>query len=519
MTVSFVMLVAFSGVFSLGVVFSILGSVKLKLAEELKIDDAKVGTLISALMFSCLVAVLIIGPLTDKFGFQIIALVGFVLAGICVLMLAYARSYGSAILACLLLGIAAMCVNTVGNTLGLSVLFDGKDPARASNLLNVFFGLGAFLAPTIIAMLLGSMGYKKTVSLIGILLFVPIIFALIAAFPKPDKGFVIADSIGLLSHPAVLVGGAALFCYIALEASMGGFITTYLKSHNLSDKTAGLILSAFWIALMAARLLTAIFLTGIEPAMIVPALAVVAVIAIGLMVTAPNAAVGILGTLLAGFSFGPIFPTLVGVCFAKTDAIANGTGGSVFGLIFAIGLSGGIIVPMLIGKFAASLSIRQSMKIALVVAVALVAMSVGLWLGVPDAAAKEACCPASAPKAAVVEQVTVEPPATSAEPSAEAVGETPPAEAAPAETAPAETAPAETAPAETAPAETAPAETAPAETAPAETAPAETAPAETAPAETAPAETAPVEAAPAEEESLDDWLETPVKTLSQQPVI
>ena len=383
-----VMLVAFSGVFSLGIVFSILGSVKLKLAEQMKIDDAKVGTLISALMFSCLVAVLVIGPLTDMWGFQIIALVGFILGGCCVLLLANARSYGSAIVACLLLGIAAMCVNTVGNTLGLSVLFGGKDPARASNLLNVFFGLGAFLAPTIIAMLLGTMGYKKTVSLIGFILFVPIIFTLMAKFPEPDKGFVISDSIGLLTHPAVLVGGAALFCYIALESSMGGFITTYLKSHDISDKKAGLTLSAFWISLMAARLTTAIFLTGIDPAMIVPALAIVAVIAIAMMVFAPSPAVGVLGTLLAGFSFGPIFPTLVGVCFAKTDAIANGTGGSVFGLIFAIGLSGGIIVPMLIGKFAASLSIRQSMKIALAVSVALVVVSTGLWLAVPDVAAQ-----------------------------------------------------------------------------------------------------------------------------------
>lgn len=510
-----VMLVAFSGVFSLGVVFSILGSVKLKLAEELNIDDAKVGTLISALMFSCLVAVLIIGPLTDMFGFRIIALVGFVLGGSCVLLLASARSYGSAILACLLLGIAAMCVNTVGNTLGLSVLFGGEDPARASNLLNVFFGLGAFLAPTIIAMLLGTMGYKKTVSLIGILLFVPIVFAIIAKFPEPDKGFVIADSIGLLTHPAVLVGGAALFCYIALESSMAGFITTYLKSHSLSDKSAGLILSTFWISLMAARLITAIFLTGIEPAMIVPALAVIAVIAIAMMVYAPSPAVGILGTILAGFSFGPIFPTLVGVCFAKTDAIANGTGGSVFGLIFAIGLSGGIIVPMLIGKFAASLSIRQSMKIALAVSVALVAVSAGLWLAVPNAAAKEACCDASAPKDAVVEEVTIDPPvAAEVEEAVEAVGE------AVEETAEAAEAVVEEAPeaaAEAAEAVEAVADEAVEAAAEVVEGAAEVV--EDAAEAVQDAAEAVTEGAATEEESLDDWLESPVTTMSQQPVI
>lgn len=514
-----VMLVAFSGVFSLGVVFSILGSVKLKLAEELNIDDAKVGTMISALMFSCLVAVLIIGPLTDMVGFQIIALVGFALAGSCVLMLAFSKSYGSAIIACLLLGIAAMCVNTVGNTLGNvvlpSVFYSGEDPdlinqsiSRANNLLNVFFGLGAFLAPTIIAMLLGSLGYKKTVSIIGVLLFIPIGFALFAKFDPPPAGFDISKSIGLLSHPAVLVGGAALFCYIALEASMAGFITTYLSSHEMSDKKAGLTLSCFWISLMVARLLTALFLTGVDPAMMVPALAVVAVIAIALMVFAPNPAIGVIGTLLAGFSFGPIFPTLVGVCFAKTDAIANGIGGSVFGLIFAIGLSGGIIVPMLIGKFAASLSIRQSLKIALVVAVALIVVSTGLWLAVPNAQAKEACCAGDAQEVEV-EQVTVETPAAAqVEEAVEAVSD-----------AAEETAEAAEAVAEDAADEASEAAEAVTDAAAEVVEDAAEAVEDAAEAVQETVEDAAEDGAAAEEQSLDEWLETPTTTVSQQPVI
>lgn len=73
-------------------------------------------------------------------------------------------------------------------------------------------------------------------------------------------------------------------------------------------------------------------------------------------------------------------------------------------------------------------------------------------------------------------------------------------------------------PTEEAPAEAAPREVAPAEAAPAETAPAAEKPAEEAPAEAAPAEEKPAEEAP-EEEGLDDWLETPTTTMSQQPVI
>jgi fucose permease len=384
MSISMAAAVAFSGVFALGVIFSVLGSVKLKLQEVLKINDAQAGTLISALMFSSLIAVLIIGPLTDALGYKIIAIAGFALGGICIWMLALAPSYVTTLIACLFLGIAAMCVNTVGNTLGPTVLFDGQDPARASNMLNVFFGLGAFLTPLIIANFLGKMGYKVTVGIIGTVLFVPIFYAVGAEFPEAGEGFMLTKALGLLTNPAVLVSGLALFCYIALESSMGGFVTTYLKSFDLSDKQAGTLLSGFWISLMAARLIAALTLTNIDPSMVVPVLALGAVIAIAIMVTAKSTAAGIAGTLLAGLTLGPIFPTLVGVAFAKSGAIAAGTAGSVFGLIFAIGLFGGIIVPTLIGKYAAALNIRQSLKIALGVAVALIGVSAVLWLAIPN---------------------------------------------------------------------------------------------------------------------------------------
>lgn len=378
--------VAFSGVFTLGVLFSILGSIKLKLAETLNIDDTKVGRLISAMMFTCLAAVLVVGPLTDTFGYGIIALIGFALACISVFTLASAKNYSTALVACLILGIAAMCANTVGNTLGPTVLFNGENAPRASNLLNVFFGIGAFITPLIIAMLLKGMGYKKTVGLIGVILFLPILLVVVTMkqLPVPEAGFNVAKALGLLTNPVVLVGGLALFCYIALESSMAGFVSTYLKDHDFSDEKATTYLSGFWIALMAARLITAIFLTKIDPAMLVPVLALLATIAIAIMIAAKNSGAGIFGTLLAGFAFGPIFPTLVGVCFAKTDAIAQGTAGSVFGLLFAIGLFGGILVPPIIGNYTAKTSIRKGLQVALAVSIALIVIGAALWKVVPN---------------------------------------------------------------------------------------------------------------------------------------
>ncbi len=380
--------VSFAGVFALGIIFAVLGSVKLRLAEILQVDDAQYGRLISTLMFASMIAVLIIGPLQDAIGYMPIGLVGFVAGGVCLWILASAKSYGLAVLACALLGVGAMCVNTIGNTLGPTVLFGGDNPAAASNWLNVFFGIGAFITPVIIGKLMGKLGYQKTVSIIGAIVFIPVVLVLLAQFPEAEGDFEIGASFGLLATGAVLFGGLSLFCYIGLEASMAGFVSTYLKGQELTNEQANTWLSGFWICLIASRLIAALALGPLDPmyhAPVIPALAILAVIAIYLMVIAQTPKAGIIGALLTGFALGPVFPTIVGVTFSKSAAIEAGIAGSVFGWIFAIGLLGGTLVPMLIGKLSAAGTIRQSLKAAVVVAAVLIVFSAILWLGVPEA--------------------------------------------------------------------------------------------------------------------------------------
>jgi FHS family L-fucose permease-like MFS transporter len=374
-------LTAFSGVFALGVIFAIFGSIKLKLQEQIKIDDAKAGSLISALMFSCLIFSLLIGALTPALGFKVVGLMGFGAGAICVLLLAMAPTYGTAMLAFLALGFAAMCVNTVGNTLGPMVLFPGN-PAKASNLLNTFFGVGSFLTPLIIGNLIGKAGYKATLGIIAALLAIPIAWTVMGTdFPAIEGGFNFGRAAGWLLNPAVLAGGAALFCYISLEATLGGFLTTYLADHKVDATKANNFLAMFWISLLVARLFTAFVVPQSVFPYYVPVLALVAAGSIMMMVTAKSAGAAVVAMLITGFVMGPIFPTLVGVTFGKTGPSAE-----VFGLIFAIGLFGGIITPRVMGGFSASGNIRKGMQVLAVLAVALIVISGVLSLSIPDLA-------------------------------------------------------------------------------------------------------------------------------------
>ncbi len=381
----FTIALSFAGAFALGTIFAVLGAVKLHLAPILGIDDAQYGRLISALMFTSMVAVLVIGPLQDAIGFAPIAVVAFIASGACLWLLATVKNYKLALFASALLGVGAMCASVTGSSLGPTVLFDGENPALAQNVINVFFGLGAFLTPFIVGKLMNNLGYQKTVSIIGGIVFVPIVLVFLSAFPETPEGFEIGATLGLLATPYIIFGGLALFCYVGLEVSMGGFVSTYLRDHDMTDEQANKWLGGFWVALILGRILASVLLfgTGLEPAQQAPIAPILGVLAVGsilMMVTAKTAKAGITGTLLTGLIFGPIFPMLVGVTQFKSASIQAGIAGSVFSWIFAIGLLGGTLLPMLIGKLSAASTIRQSMKTAVVVAVALVILSGILWM-------------------------------------------------------------------------------------------------------------------------------------------
>jgi len=372
-----IQLVAILAVFGLGIVFSLIGAVKLKLSEVLGIDDAKVGGLISTLMFTSIIVILAIGPLVDAWGHKPIAVIGFALTGVSIFLIGFAKSYKQAVLACVFLGLGGMCINTVGNTLLAKVLFGGQRPSDALNLGNAFFGAGAFLTPLVVGLLLRKLSFSKTISIVALCAFLPIIFALAATnYPVFDPtGFKLSEAVGLLANSVVLVSGLTLFCYVALEASMGGWITTYLSDTGFSPAKANSILSVFWIALMITRLLSAwLGQQGLLPPgeTFIAILAIVSVLTIALMVASRSKGLAAVAVVLTGLAFGPIFPTIVGVTFSKTEAAMHG---SVFAIIFAVGLLGASTIPAAIGIYSKGKTIRKSLVIALVTAVVLTVLA------------------------------------------------------------------------------------------------------------------------------------------------
>ncbi len=367
-------LVALMAVFTLGICFIIVGSISEELKKGLGIDNAQIGTLASALFFTSMIVQLIIGPLVDKFGYKPVAIVGFLVASASMFLLAYSPSFDTAFVACILLGVGGMCLNTVGNTLIPVVLFEGKDPARASNFGNAFFGLGYVVTPLLFSLFTAlALGYKAGVSILGALLLVFLLVALGTRFPQVSTGFQFSMAVKLLGKGAVVMGALALFCYISLEISMATWSKPYMTElfgggENAVAK-AGVILSLFGVAMMAGRFLTSTIknLTSIGATVIAIA-SLVSILAIVLMILTQSAGMAIVAVILTGLVFAPIFPTVVGVTFAKFEPTLYG---SIFGIIFAVGLLGGTLVPKIVGSLSVGATVQQSLVIVAVMAAVL----------------------------------------------------------------------------------------------------------------------------------------------------
>lgn len=366
-----VVVVALMAVFTVAACFVILGSVSVEMMDTLNINEAELGSLVLTLFLTSCIVQLFIGPLVDKLGHKPLAIVGFAVTGISILLLAFATSFTMAMVACILLGIGAMSLNTVGNTLIPAVLFEGKDPARASNLGNVFFGLGYVLTPLLFTLFFKSMGYTAAVSILGVIVIVFLVFSLTTSYPQVSSGFKFSMSFKLLEKGAVIIAAVALFFYMSLEITMATWSKPLMKEifgggADASAK-AGIVLSLFGAAMTIGRFIASRIknLTDIGARVIV-LMSLVSLIGIIIMVLTKTPTIAILAILLTGLAFGPIFPNIVGITFAKFDPKLHG---SIFGIIFTVGLLGSTFVPNFVGNLSAGgETVQQSLLIAAVMA-------------------------------------------------------------------------------------------------------------------------------------------------------
>jgi fucose permease len=365
-----------------GMCHALLGSIKVPLARQLQIDEARVGGLVSVFGFTLIPMVLAAGFLVDALGKQAVLACGFVLLIVSLILLARLASYGSALLAVLLLGTGwSALVNVLNVTSPPAFLPLDAIKERMSYAMNMgdfVFGMGAFLTPIVIVFLIRTIGLSRSFLVLAALAIVPVLLGLGVDWGRihaPSSQSVAGGLAQLLNDPVVWLCCLAFFCHVPIEASVAAWATTLMTDKKVSEARASTLLSVFWLTFMTSRLVTALALPpGKDTILVILLAALCIVFTLGI---AFSRSAGITCTMVVagGLILGPIFPTLIAIYLSHLPSSLHGRA---VGLFFCIGGIGWTFVPLLIGWTAKRTGVQRAFLIATGSAVLLTALCVGL---------------------------------------------------------------------------------------------------------------------------------------------
>jgi fucose permease len=272
-------------------------------------------------------------------------------------------------------GLAAGSLDIGGNTLLVWYHREGVGPFM--NALHFFFGVGAVLAPIVIAGLVALSGGITWAYWALALLALP---AALWLLPRPSPAAPEAaedEPTGGVKLVLVALIALLFFLYVGAELGFGGWVYTYALTLGLGTETsAATLTSGYWGALTLGRLLGIPVAARVRPRSILAGSLLGGLLSIVLIMLRPQSTVALwAGTLGMGLLTGPVFATVMVLAGRHMTITGRLTGR------FFIGASlGGMFLPWLIGQLFVPAG-PQSLLVAVAasLALALGALWVFLW--------------------------------------------------------------------------------------------------------------------------------------------
>ena len=360
----------FAAFIAMGMYAAALGPTLPGLAAQTGSELNQVSILFSARALGYLMASVATGRLYDRLsGHRVMALM---LALMAVGMIVVPAIPLLPLLAAVFwfLGITEAGVDVGGNT--LIVWRHGARVGPYMNAMHFCFGVGAFVAPIVIAQaILLSGGITWAYRILALLMLPAAIWVARIPSPQPLAPHEQEGVRAARPLPVFLIA-ALLFLFVAAEASYGGWVYTYAFELGIgSAATAAYLTSAFWGALTLGRLVSIPIAARFRPSSILLGNILGCLIGIAIILLSRNAPLLLwAGTFVFGFAMGPLFPTTIS--FASTRMTATGR----VTAWFLVGASlGAMTLPWLIGQLFEPLGPQVTMWL---VALAM-ALSVGVY--------------------------------------------------------------------------------------------------------------------------------------------
>lgn len=369
----------FLTIFVWGSIAGLLGAILPALRERAALTLSESSTMFIALSLGLVASSLFAGPLIDRLGKKPVLTVAATLVVCGLIGFEFVNALTGLLALAFVMGTGGGALVTGGHALIADLNPDRR--SAALNLLDLFFGLGAFATPFAIVPLQRSGGIGAVLFVLAGLAAIVVIYLATLRFPEEPRSAHAAAAgsmLGLLANPAFLGPALLVFLYVGTEQSIFDWQVTYfMRQLQIENVEAARLLSVFPVAIMIGRFLSNRLLLRIPAATVLTVSTIGATLAFGagMVVTSPFAGVACL--FLAGLFMASIFPTTLGIVSGRFPEMS----GTALGLAITCGWLGSVALSPAFGFVAHHTTFSTAYLVIVAGAAAMAAVVVVSRLG------------------------------------------------------------------------------------------------------------------------------------------
>ncbi|MCS7056846.1 MAG: MFS transporter [Thermoflexales bacterium] len=336
---------AFVGI---GLFTALLGPTLSSLAVSTGVTLGQISVLFPMRSFGYLLGALAGGRSYDRMRGHPLIASAFMVIAIALAVVPTAQQLWLLVVAFFVVGIAEGIVDVGGNT--LMVWVHGTKVAPFMNALHFFFGLGAFVAPLIVAQVIAwSDGHVAWAYwLVALTAIVPALWHWRVPSPaRPTFAHDLTNARGQARVGLALLMATFFFLYVGTEVAFSGWIAGYAVARGYGDAAAAAVLtSAFWGAFTLGRLLSVPLAARLRPQQVMLLDFVLCLPGMAFLLLDGRSPLSLwAGVIVVGLGMAAMFPTMLSLAESRMRI----TGGITATFLAGSSL-GGMTLPWLIGQ-------------------------------------------------------------------------------------------------------------------------------------------------------------------------
>ncbi len=372
--------VAFAALMFIGTNDGAVGVLLPSFQQHYVLDKRTVSFMFFSGTFGYLVAAFTSGLLVEWLGRRVLLTLGGMALFVGTITMTTVPSWLVVLLALVVLGFGVAIVDAGLNAYIASL----PNNTALLNYLHAFYGGGALIGPVLASGILAAgWSWNRVYGILAVfaaLLTIGVIVAYRKAIAQPNtvstpeqhrQGNVM---VAAMSLPVIWVAALFLFLYVGVEVSVGSWMYSFLTEHRgMAALLAGWLVSGYWCGLMVGRLVLGVITNRLSNLVVIQLCLAGTALGLLLLWLVPPTPIAGFGLALAGFSLGPIFPTMIAVI---SQLVPQRLLPSAIGFMTSLGAGGAAFFPWLAGILADEWGIWTILPYAIMLTVLVLA----LWL-------------------------------------------------------------------------------------------------------------------------------------------